>query len=421
MKTHIVHKINLQIPAPNYEKAKELQGRAENWAENEFPNILNQSLDNIRGGEELLFIDKIEIEIPDLPWTLTEQQWKKKIQTEILEAKLIKLPFEVIFQEWLFFIKSGSFQSQSVFKDKRNLENHFFKHLAEWETQSPILLNEVFSSPDKIKRLFHHFTCKFVEEILLKAFSISVEEANILYHFFQKNLLDNSVEKKELIQNAISILQNAGNQKRKELFKIIKLNPKKQNLEKVLINKNAKEDLEKEKERTDPKLNLYFNCPNAGLVILLPYFLPLLQNLGMLKEKQFKDEAAQLRSLQIIHFLATGASEPEEEDLVLPKILCGFEIHDFVLIEGELDELTKKECLLLIESVIEHWEVLKNTSVEGLRTSFLQRNGRLKIEDHQYEVEVENSGIDILLDKVPWGFRNIKLPWMEKPILIQWY
>lgn len=413
MKTHIVHKVDLQIPASSYGKAKELQRHAENWGKNEFPILLSQSLDAINAGGELLFIDQLEIEIPNLPWTLTEQQWKKKIQTEIRKEKLTKLPFEVIFQEWLFFIKNGSFQSLSIFKNKQEIENYFLKHLAELEMRSSILLSVVFTSSDKIKRLFYPFTSKFVEAILLKAFSISDDEANILYHLFQKNLLDISLEH---IQNTISILQDEGNQKRIELFKSIERSP-----EKLLNNQYISKVLEKEKEQTDPKLTLYFNCPNAGLVILLPYFLPLLENLGMLQEKQFKDEAAQLRGVQIIHFLATGASESEEEHLVLPKLLCGFEVQDFIHIEEKLEEPVKKECLLVIESVIEHWEVLKNTSIDGMRTSFLQRNGRLKIGDQHYELEVENSGIDILLDKVPWGFRNFKLPWMKKAIITQWY
>src|SRR5690606_32036046 len=147
-------------------------------------------------------------------------------------------------------------------------------------------------------------------------------------HFFQNNLLDHSLENNERIQNTISILQHGEKQKRIELFNLLENKPSKKDIKKgieeLLVNQRQEiiptsifQDEGKEKrkiQKDDLPATGYFNCPNAGLILLLPYFLRLFENLGMLKEKQFKDEITQLKSIQIIHFLATGASEVEEED-----------------------------------------------------------------------------------------------------------
>jgi hypothetical protein len=74
----------------------------------------------------------------------------------------------------------------------------------------------------------------------------------------------------------------------------------------------------------------------------------------------------------------------------------------------------------LLKSVIQYWEVLKNTTVDSLRETFLQRDGQLKIES-AFLMQVSNSGVDILLSKLPWGFRNYKLPWMQKSIITEWH
>ena len=63
--------------------------------------------------------------------------------------------------------------------------------------------------------------------------------------------------------------------------------------------------------------------------------------------------------------------------MVLNKILCDMAVEDFLPEETELSDLEKEEAAHLCQVVIDNWKVLKNTSVDGFRKAFLQRDGLL--------------------------------------------
>ncbi|HTO14887.1 MAG TPA: contractile injection system tape measure protein [Edaphocola sp.] len=421
MKTHIVHKICLQIPASNFEKAREQQSKAVNWTKHVFPNLLNKILDKVSKEKSFLFIDKLEIEIPEMPWKISEQQWAETIERQILKEKITTLPFLIIFEEWLFYLINGCFKNNGIIKNKNDFESYFLENLSEFTNHASILINEVFNTLISIKRLFLNFNGHFIENILILTFSISQTEAKQIYTFTKKEISDNTLAMQARIELAFSILQKKETSNKKLLFEIIDKNLKKKDLEKLNIDSKIQENLQQKlEEKEHPLIDDYF-CKHSGLVLLLPFLNSLFENLGLLETNQFKNDECQVKGIQLLHFLATGLEQAEEEDLILPKILCGVAIQEFILIPKMLEQQKKEECNILLQSVIEYWQVLKNTSVDGLRNSFLQRTGRLKEDNQQYILEVEDSGIDILLDKVPWGFRNFKLPWMKKPIQTQWY
>lgn len=421
MNEHLVHKITLEVPAANYEMAKELQAYGKNWTTEVFPSLLEKSLNTLGKKDEFILIDRLEIAIPDLPWKLSDLQWDELIKTQLLKGGLSKLPSEIIFKDLIFYLKNGSFQTQSIFKKTKDLENYILEHISEFKIENGEFSPEIFDSNEKLRRLFSNFSSNFVEEIFKEIFRISLEESKTLYSFFKKIIDENSLEKMLLIPISLAILKEGKEEKKKQFFKKIVQNPQKSELEELVVNQkeivSKKEKIKESKE----KAQVYINCPNAGLVLLLPYITTLFENLNLLSEKKFRNESTQQKGVQILHYLATGNSKGEEEDLVFPKLLCSFEFSDFIKIESQLEEETKSECSQLLESVIEHWNVLKSTSVDGFRNSFLQRTGRLQEEDQNYQLEVEESGIDILLNQIPWGFRNFKLPWMEKAIITQWY
>jgi hypothetical protein len=67
-----------------------------------------------------------------------------------------------------------------------------------------------------------------------------------------------------------------------------------------------------------------------------------------------------------------------------------------------------------------------HTSVAGLRESFLQREGRLQQdktpagEPPRWRLRVHTRGIDVLLDRLPWSFQTIRLPWMQGALHVEW-
>jgi hypothetical protein len=74
----------------------------------------------------------------------------------------------------------------------------------------------------------------------------------------------------------------------------------------------------------------------------------------------------------------------------------------------------------LLSSLIAQWSILGRTSIAGLRESFLQREGALEETDESWRLRVEPRSFDMLLDRIPWGFNPLKLPWMAKVLHVEW-
>ena len=159
---------------------------------------------------------------------------------------------------------------------------------------------------------------------------------------------------------------------------------------------------------------------NAGLILLWPYFSVYFQRLDLLKDNLFISDEAATRAAKLLQYLVTGLEDHSEQEMSLNKLLC--HIPDNTSIEGRI-ELTPGERELsdqLIQSVIAHWDKLKNTSVESLRETFLKRGGKLKKEEGNYSLVVEHSPFDVLLATVPWNISVIRLPWMNSALHVTW-
>lgn len=119
-------------------------------------------------------------------------------------------------------------------------------------------------------------------------------------------------------------------------------------------------------------------------------------------------------------YLVWGQRRIHEYGLMLNKVLIGMHPADVADIHKALTGKEKKAADELLNTVIDYWSILKSTSIEGLRTSFLQRNGKLSNEDGGWQMHVESKGYDMLIDSLPWTYTIIKSPWMEKPLFTQW-
>ncbi|NET50119.1 MAG: hypothetical protein F6K09_15650, partial [Merismopedia sp. SIO2A8] len=119
------------------------------------------------------------------------------------------------------------------------------------------------------------------------------------------------------------------------------------------------------------------------------------------------------------HYLATGHTQPAEYDLVLPKLLCGWSLNDPVVFP-DLPDAAMDEGDHLLQTVIDHWQALKSTSPDGLREGFLLRDGKLTRVDSGWKLQVEQTAIDILLSRLPWGVSMVKLAWMDELLMVEW-
>ena len=158
----------------------------------------------------------------------------------------------------------------------------------------------------------------------------------------------------------------------------------------------------------------------AGLVLAHPYLLPLFQKLDWIQHKRFLSSLHQAKAIHLLYFLATKEQTPGEEELALPKILCGWPLKMPLEREVFLEEKTLKEGQVLLEAILENWGALGKSSPMALREGFFQREGKLSPSSLGWTLTVEQHSIDILLDHLPWGIGMIKLPWMKKILQVQW-
>lgn len=161
---------------------------------------------------------------------------------------------------------------------------------------------------------------------------------------------------------------------------------------------------------------------HAGLILIHPFISPFFEATNV-KETNSKAIAdSQLaRAAALLHFLATGQEELYEYELGLIKVLLGLEPETPLLVgEGSLREGDRAEAETVLQSVINYWTVLKNTSVDGLRSSFLQRSGLLRQTENGWMLQVEHQSFDMLLEHLPWSISIIKLSWMKQPLYTEW-
>ncbi|MFT3947202.1 MAG: contractile injection system tape measure protein [Agriterribacter sp.] len=159
---------------------------------------------------------------------------------------------------------------------------------------------------------------------------------------------------------------------------------------------------------------------NAGIILLHPFLNIFFRNLGLIGSEKFIDEVTQEKAIYLLHYLATGNVKPEEHELVIAKILCGWSLQKPVTNTIGLTTQELSEANYLLTEVIERWDALKDTSSEGLREGFLQRNGKLLEKNEIWHLQVETNSIDVLLDFLPWSLQIIMLPWMNNILKTEW-
>lgn len=183
---------------------------------------------------------------------------------------------------------------------------------------------------------------------------------------------------------------------------------------------SVREEVNQKEEQLTSGLAESVSVRHAGVVLLHSYLPLLFGRLGYVEDGAFRNEESRERAVCAIHYLATGDSEFPEEELVLAKFLCnwssGVPVNRFL----QFSDYEREECDNLLLSVISYWKALKNTSIGGLQTSFLQREGILKKEEFGYTLYVEELTHDILLQQLPWSYSVVKLSWMSEMLSVQW-
>ncbi len=157
---------------------------------------------------------------------------------------------------------------------------------------------------------------------------------------------------------------------------------------------------------------------NAGVVILHPFLPAIFEKMGFAKQGKMKKPE---RAVHLLQYLATGRMGDMEHELVLNKVLCGVPLDQPLERQINLTKKEKTEADGLLRAVVGHWSALGNTSIDGLRGTFLCREGKLSQKPNgNWLLQVEQQTVDLLLSKMPWIFSTIKMPWMQEMLTVEW-
>ena len=160
---------------------------------------------------------------------------------------------------------------------------------------------------------------------------------------------------------------------------------------------------------------------NGGLILLYPFLCPFFQRLDFLnKDNQFKSVKKQIRAVHLLQYMTGTKTKHFDHNLSFCKILCGLNPFSAICpaFRATLNEQTEVNDLL--QSVINHWSILGNTSVYSFQETFIRRYGLLEQNEKDWIIRMENRGVDVLLEDLPWDIHLTALPWNKYLIFTEW-
>lgn len=160
----------------------------------------------------------------------------------------------------------------------------------------------------------------------------------------------------------------------------------------------------------------------AGLVLLWPFLITLFDRLAWLTpERCFEGTAEQQRAMALLAFLVDGDPMPPEWRLPLAKLLCGAPLESLWGLEGDLSDAEREEAETLLQAVLAHAEGRLGEEIGALRGQWLQRPGLLTWRPRAWLLVVERrDDLDGALERLPWCWDWIRLPWMPELVQVAW-
>jgi len=369
-----------------------------------------------------------------VPMTSSDADEEENVVVQISEE-------ENVMQSIFYFLKFGSLPWFSVIESRDELQDSLKKVV-----QTPDFVDGIrkllHSDATIVERLLNQFDVTLIELLLANDFigalksswypifdQLKFGEARKRRIFYQALLLclDEKSKERFMVQATKNILTEFTKEEIENFISQIENNdPVIREILRAIPQKDLTIDLIKERKKekpVDPAKNdqdKVIFVDNAGLVILHPFLAGLFANVGYTEKDEWISEEVQHRAHALTQYMITGNEEFPEFDLMLNKLLIGYPLEKTLPSEIVLSDFEKEEVNDLLKSVIKHWTVLKNTSVEGLQSTFLKREGKLSQNENGWLLQVEQKTVDILMNKLPWGISIIKTPWMDGKMHVEW-
>jgi hypothetical protein len=456
MPRHIIHKQTVRLEVPSGENVFAIQDRVRSLFAGPLGERLEALMDELAPPGKLIRLDSLHLNLGTIDREDFEDQFRQRLIGRLREALLltVKEPGDENAREgpvagmsaFLFFLSYGRLPWYSEIKDMAAWEEQLLRlPAAEWR-----LFPAWYGRQANQKALLRRLAAQFTDVFLVRLLALSAAKSGggpgcealvpeeLLRMMETLSALGNTATREKLWTTVLDLILTAGPAGRPGEAAIWALV---RNIPGLPLPEDKRAEPRQETSAASPERTESPREPwqglrslrvlqqedegslwtsNSGIVILHPFLPALFGELGLVAERRFLNERATHRAVLLLHYLATGETNAPEFALVLQKILCGLPPETPVPARLEPTEKEKEECRGVLEAVAEHWSPLNRTSMEGLQTTFLQREGRLKPQDSGWALRIEKKTVDILLDKLPWGISLVRLPWMEEILSVEW-
>lgn len=355
---------------------------ARHYSDEQVTNLLNNNVSLIGGSENLAWLSDLQLLIAN---NITDTLQRARLATLLREFNLMVLGKRITINSFTAYLKQ------------------LLNFISAVNYSLFIALSDVMLKAGSTPGLSPVFTAKL--SVVLT--ELHIYKTNYKAEQSVKQLLAKADD--NALQSATGLNATKKGIEAKQLKEEIKQN---QQLTEETMKDENKELLVNSKD------TIYIN--NAGLVLLNPFLATYFVRLGMMEGGKFITEDAQLRAVHLLQYLIDSSQNSPEHVLVLNKVLCNVPVEVPVPVEITLSDNEKEVSEQLLNAVLNAWDKLKNTSIAGLRETFLQRTGALVFKDDAWHLKVEQRGVDVLLQTLPWTIGMIKTPWMDKFLYVEW-
>lgn len=462
---HTIGKLVLNLEFNSEAIASELQQSFPQTFEERLKSVLAEGFSQISVDGETIVIDRLEVNLGEVsPDEFTEglrKQLIKALQEQVTakikqgdRREVIKIPTTEVWSEILvYFLKNGHFPWWAGQLTIGELETAVLKETELQGQRIRVKLLDVLHSSNARSRMIAQFSPSFNHRLIANIYpeigKLIFKTTQIINDLLAKNKI--FIKETETDLTALIwmvLIQNKEDKQIQRTFpsQLFFLICKENNLKPLTILRQVPEPLRSvltgEKKLSEISKPFAVKIPvsqkmkkegeiealdkmetvisNSGLVIFWPFLKSLFENLKLLSGNDFNSGRHQERAMLMLQYLVTGFANAEEQELLLNKILVGWSSERPVRKSIRLSKFERRELDEFLPEIIKNWSALKNSSVEALRETFLQRKGILRLREGSFYLKVERKGVDILRDNLPWTISIIKLPWMNEILYVEW-
>lgn len=161
---------------------------------------------------------------------------------------------------------------------------------------------------------------------------------------------------------------------------------------------------------------------NAGIIILTAFLPVYFERLGLIANGKFIAAESQNRALFLLQYLVydTNYTKANDDNLALNKIIVGLSLDAPEQFIFTITETEKELSKSLIYAVLDKWDKVRGTTIEGLQATFFMREGLITMNQNSYTLLVKRKTLDIIMETLPWNFSLINFPWMQMPLYVEW-